>query len=735
MAVEKIQATDSLNDGRVKLNAAIEQSNEAITKATTADENASQAVTTANSVQEQFNQVVIEGDSSVEAAQARVSSTGTTYTTLKERLDQEHESVTTQLAQTETKLTGLVNIMEFESYKVAAVNGYDWAPAINQAQASLPNGGKIIFPYPNRYGIYSQVIINPYISLVGADFITLTDLNKNPVFDIYVGKNDENGLSAFKMKHSSSMSGFLINYPEQVDETATEPIPFSWAIDTTKNEGDVNTDNVHLENLMLLNPYKGINLQNAGRFNISHIYGQPIKLGIRVNEVKDVSRGQNIHFWTFKYAPTSNLYKWIKENGTAFELLYIDQLSAFDWFAFGYNKGFHIGNNFWGDLVSCTADVCENPIYLDNNINMLRVTGGTYITTNIRSSYVSTNTDVSGRIQFVNTSLYGGASIGVLISSDTGKFTFTACDLKDGTNGENGWKYSPILVQGLAEVELTNCTGINTRQVIGGQNLSINGTKRVPNDVDISPTNFNMATWTNGIPDNWTGASSSDVVQIENGISLKLIPGTSGENLTKFIQYNVPTNIKNEKDFYVIEFELDTTSATNGQFRFYLRACRSDGARLATSVGNNYPCLPKEKTKLKIPVYLGRFTDAASIRLEWQSYGTVSGDIKVTNLKWYKANITSLTNTQMENLVKDFYLDPYSFGLATRRQGVNKIVNGDGIPSSGSFTAGDMIETYATGEQGTSGNKYVVLGWRRLTTGSNNVLGTDWIELRSLTGN
>lgn len=98
MTVEHINPNDSLNTGRVKLNAAIDQSNEAITKATTADENASQAVTTANSVQEQFNQVVIEGDSSVEAAQARVSSTGTTYTTLKERLDQEHESVTSQLA-------------------------------------------------------------------------------------------------------------------------------------------------------------------------------------------------------------------------------------------------------------------------------------------------------------------------------------------------------------------------------------------------------------------------------------------------------------------------------------------------------------------------------------------------------------------------------------------------------------------------------------------------------------
>src|SRR5690554_2123028 len=45
----------------------------------------------AESVQAQFDQVVIEGDSSVEAAQARVGSDGMTYETLKERLDAEHE--------------------------------------------------------------------------------------------------------------------------------------------------------------------------------------------------------------------------------------------------------------------------------------------------------------------------------------------------------------------------------------------------------------------------------------------------------------------------------------------------------------------------------------------------------------------------------------------------------------------------------------------------------------------
>lgn len=40
-----------------------------------------------NSIQDQVNQLVVNGDSSVEAAQARVSANGVVYSTLKERLD------------------------------------------------------------------------------------------------------------------------------------------------------------------------------------------------------------------------------------------------------------------------------------------------------------------------------------------------------------------------------------------------------------------------------------------------------------------------------------------------------------------------------------------------------------------------------------------------------------------------------------------------------------------------
>ena len=75
-------------------------------KATNALSLSESADTLSKSVQEQFNQVVIDGDSSVEAAQARVDASGQTNATLKERLDKEHTEVTSQLAHTNDIISG-----------------------------------------------------------------------------------------------------------------------------------------------------------------------------------------------------------------------------------------------------------------------------------------------------------------------------------------------------------------------------------------------------------------------------------------------------------------------------------------------------------------------------------------------------------------------------------------------------------------------------------------------------
>jgi GDSL-like Lipase/Acylhydrolase family len=73
---------------------------------------ANAAVTKASSIQEQFNQVVIDGDSSVEAAQARVDAEGNAYTTLKNRLD-DRDAV---LANNGQQLDDVVNTDKVSKY-------------------------------------------------------------------------------------------------------------------------------------------------------------------------------------------------------------------------------------------------------------------------------------------------------------------------------------------------------------------------------------------------------------------------------------------------------------------------------------------------------------------------------------------------------------------------------------------------------------------------------------------
>lgn len=63
---------------------------------------------------------------------------------------------------------------------------------------------------------------------------------------------------------------------------------------------------------------------------------------------------------------------------------------------------------------------------------------------------------------------------------------------------------------------------------------------------------------------------------------------------------------------------------------------------------------------------------------------------------------------------------------------------GVSIPSSGDgiFRQGDIIRNVAPTEQGVTPDKYIVTGWQRISAdGSTHVLNTDWVELRTPTGN
>lgn len=67
---------------------------------------------------------------------------------------------------------------------------------------------------------------------------------------------------------------------------------------------------------------------------------------------------------------------------------------------------------------------------------------------------------------------------------------------------------------------------------------------------------------------------------------------------------------------------------------------------------------------------------------------------------------------------------------------INAVTNAaSSVPTTGTWAQGDFVRNSTPSEAGTAGSKYVITGWLRLTSGSNNVLNTDWVATRSLTGN
>ncbi|WP_338788817.1 hypothetical protein [Metabacillus sp. FJAT-53654] len=171
MPTEHIKYDEVLRKGTDKLNSAIDQANKAetdssnaVTTANSAVQTAQTAETKAESVQVQFNQVVIEGDSSVEAAQARVKEDGTSFTTLKGRLD-ESDAVLAGIA---TKIKGIVSPLDYEHIVV----GDDWSAAFQEAVNDALRGtyvGDVYYPKKleipeGDFKIYTTVVVDGAIA-------------------------------------------------------------------------------------------------------------------------------------------------------------------------------------------------------------------------------------------------------------------------------------------------------------------------------------------------------------------------------------------------------------------------------------------------------------------------------------------------------------------------------------------------------------------------------------------
>lgn len=91
---------------------------------------------------------------------------------------------------------------------------------------------------------------------------------------------------------------------------------------------------------------------------------------------------------------------------------------------------------------------------------------------------------------------------------------------------------------------------------------------------------------------------------------------------------------------------------------------------------------------------------------------------------------------QMERKLTDLHRDIARQVNDLTEGRIAAVTNGStSVPTTGTWCQGDFVRNATPSEAGTAGSKYVVTGWLRLTSSSNNVLNTDWVATRSLTGN
>ena len=147
----------------------------------------------------------------------------------------------------------------------------------------------------------------------------------------------------------------MIYYSEQNCDQ-DEPAAYPYAIKLVGS-------NVSVQDVELLNAYNGISAINAARHYIARVQGQPLHIGIFVDETYDIGRIENVHFNPW-FCQQHAFMEYQLKHGRSFVFARSDWEYVFNTFSFGYAIGYHFvaseAGAMNGNLVGIGADLAVN---------------------------------------------------------------------------------------------------------------------------------------------------------------------------------------------------------------------------------------------------------------------------------------------------------------------------------------------------------------------------------------
>lgn len=279
--------------------------------------------------------------------------------------------------------------------------------------ASRAGGGVIDIP-PGQYNVEGNLRIPRGVTLRGtyvyapAHAGVRDGTDDKPTYGTVLlaraGAGAETGIPFVTIEGNAALQGVTVYYPDQKPD-AQEPVPYPYAVALRGN-------NPALLDVQLLNPYNGIDASKNQRALIRNVHGQPLHVGLFVDDVYDIGRIENVH-WNPWWSINSPVYRWQTNNGTGFVFARTDWHYVLNTFCYGYKIGYQFRESERGvcngNFLGIGADACQTAVQIDASARFgILITNGEFVAfEGPEPTMVRVSPSNRGSVRFVNCAFWG----------------------------------------------------------------------------------------------------------------------------------------------------------------------------------------------------------------------------------------------------------------------------------------------------------------------------------------
>lgn len=271
----------------------------------------------------------------------------------------------------------------------------DASTEIQAAIDSLPSGGRLYIP-PGYYLIGSDISVTNSVTIFGAGWSFKSVVVPNPDFKT-PGVTNQNvpGDGTWFIINDTSITP--ITFTQAVERATLRDIAFFQVNDpplpgwtpTVYSNYVINVNSgsqaaFFISNIHFLTVYNAINISN-GQCYVEKVYGQVFNRGFLVDQIFDIGRIIDVHFWTF-WTNAQNVVDYTQTNAIGIESRRVDGYFFNNIFVFGMNTGMYLTEASSGEggptrgftIQTLICDFSKYCIYIDADLTVGKVSNILY---------------------------------------------------------------------------------------------------------------------------------------------------------------------------------------------------------------------------------------------------------------------------------------------------------------------------------------------------------------------